>query len=291
MKLRLLVVLLALLMCFNSTIENKIYADAGGTVEETGSEVSYISTYSLSLVDNNSIEVAGNPQRPAIAPNGEFILIPAKDFNLLYYVKVINNKPVLQELTIPTGKGPTDVAISKYANKAYVANKFGNSITIIDLDEVDPTIITEIPVGLSPTSLALNPLNQYLYVVNEEDNTVSVIKLDDKDSKIVNTIKVGMGPNSIKLSNDAKSAFVVNRGDNTVTEIDLTNPEGSVTKECIQVGTYPSDITVSNKYNIALITNTLDNNIGLFDPMDSLSAPIGQIKDISKPFGITKSTK
>lgn len=292
MKSRLLALLLALLaglIIYNQN--NAIYADAGAVVNDNTATVTYVSTYSLSLKKNGELELAGNPQKPAISPGGDFILVPAKDFNLLYYIKIINNKPILQDFTIPTGQNPTDVVISKHGTKAYIANKMSNSVSIIDFEEDQSETIAEIAVGISPSSLALSSNNQYLYVANEVDNTVNVIKLDDKDSKIVNTINVGIGPNSIKLSNNGTYAYVVNRGDNTVTEIDLTNPEGTVIKKAIQVGTYPSDIIISNDNSLALVTNTFDNNVSLFDPMSSISVTLGTIQNISKPFGITKSTK
>lgn len=291
MKSKLLVLFLALLIGLSISNQSTTYADAGGVVSTSNAKDNYISTYSISLVNNSKLELAGNPQKPAISSYGDFILVPAKDFNLLYYIKIINKEPVLEDFTIPTGKSPTDVVISKYNTRAYVVNKLGNSISIIDLRDSEPSSIAEINVGLAPSSLALGKNDQYLYVANDEDNTVTVIKLDDKDSQIVNTIKVGIGPNSIKISDDGNAAYVVNRGDNTVTEIDLTNPEGVIAKDAIQVGTYPSDISISNGNNLALVTNTLDNNVSLFDPMASLSITLGKIQDISKPFGITKSTK
>lgn len=231
-----------------------------------------------------SLELPGNPRKPAISPRGNYILVPAKDLDYLYYISISNKTPRLEKYTIPTGKSPVDVVIDGKGRRAYVANEDDDSITILRPDEKTTENIATIKVGSHPCALAISKNNQYLYVLNRGENTVAVVELDDEDSKVINKINVGHWPYAIKINNFANKAFVVNRGQNTVNEIDLTNPEGILQKDPVTVGLLPTDIALSKSGDVALVTNALDDSISLFSPLDFQSTEFNKLKGLSRPF-------
>ena len=295
MKNKLLLLVLALLISLNAG-NNSILADAGFVDNSVSSNTTDQTTNGptrnhFKVIQAAEVELAGNPQKPAIGPKGDFILVPAKDLNQLYYITIVNDAPVRNNFTIPTGEQPVDVVISSNGNRAYVANEGDKTITVIDLDEEDSEVLGKIDLNGKPKRLALNNNNGYLYTLNENEDTVTVIDLKDEDSEVVNVIPVGEGPYSIKLTENGTTAYVVNRGNNSVTEVDLTSPEGTTLRKPIPVGVYPTDIIISKDNSMALVTNALDNNISLFNPTLDQPFVFGNIGNLAKPFGIVYDSK
>ncbi len=75
--------------------------------------------------------------------------------------------------TIPVGNGPHAVAVDPAARTVYVANSFGNSVSVIDEAASTPT--ATIPVGSNPDGVAVDPAAHTAYVPNFFGNSVSVI--------------------------------------------------------------------------------------------------------------------
>ncbi len=73
--------------------------------------------------------------------------------------------------TVPVGTGPWGVAVSPDGQKAYVANLFSNTTSVIDT--MDNTVKATVPVGAYPSGVAVTPDGTKAYVVNAE-GTVSV---------------------------------------------------------------------------------------------------------------------
>lgn len=294
MKYKIFLIAICLLMGINNGFKSNLaLADAGAVDDNSvtaGNKEALTYKY-LNLVNLSTIELKGTPQKAAISPRGNFILVPATDFNNLYYISINKGKAKLDRFTIPTGEGPTDVVISNNARRAYVTNEMDNTVSVISLDNENSSTIATINSGMAPYTLTLSSDNRYLYVVNRGENTVSVIDLSKDDYPIINKLNVGNWPNSIKISNNGKMAYVVNRGDNTVTSIDLTVPQGKVLKKQIAVGTFPIDIALNKSGDLALVTNALDNNVSLFNPLEDPSIVFGSINGYSRPFGIVSDPK
>jgi YVTN family beta-propeller protein len=71
------------------------------------------------------------------------------------------------------GTRPLGVAVNPVTNTAYVANFFGNTVSVIS--GRTGTVTVTIPVGTGPAGVAVNPVTNTAYVANFFDNTVSVI--------------------------------------------------------------------------------------------------------------------
>ena len=75
--------------------------------------------------------------------------------------------------TIPVGFNPRGVAANPKTNTIYVANVFGNTVSVISGET--NTVVATIRVGFRPFAIAANPKPSRAYVANGESNTVSVL--------------------------------------------------------------------------------------------------------------------
>lgn len=91
---------------------------------------------------------------------------------------------------VPSGNGPSGVAVSPDRQTAYVSNMNGNTVTVLDL--AARTIRGTIPVGKMPAGIAVSDDGRHVYVANSGGESVSVI--DAATLKVNRTIATGKTP-------------------------------------------------------------------------------------------------
>ncbi|MGA3054034.1 MAG: YncE family protein [Candidatus Korobacteraceae bacterium] len=198
---------------------------------------------------------------------------------------------VAQQLiaTVPVGLDPYSVAVNTITNKIYVANEYGNSVTVIDggtfstitIPVQSPTYLavnettnkiyvstiwsevtvidgatnstTQVQVS-APEQLAVNPITNRIYVVGAF-NGVTVI-----DGSTLSTVSVPVGtvPVGVAVNQITNKIYITNQYGYSVTVIDgVTN--STVT---VPVGQYPGPIAVNPYTNKIYVLNTfsLDGN-------------------------------
>lgn len=107
---------------------------------------------------------------------------------------------MIKTIELPRGEGsaqskPKGVVVSPDDKRVYVATGRGNSVAVIDGEQL--TLITLIPVGQRPWGIALTRDGRKLYTANGLSNDVSVI--DTNTNKVIATVKAGNGPWGIAL--------------------------------------------------------------------------------------------
>jgi YVTN family beta-propeller protein len=104
---------------------------------------------------------------------------------------------------------------------AYVANRDGNTVTVLDLVYLRPD--RTLSVGVAPVALAANPKRDEVYVLNSQPGQTagSVSVVDATRNTVVATIPVQRNPTYISVDATGQRAFVANTGSNTVSVIDL----------------------------------------------------------------------
>jgi YVTN family beta-propeller protein len=107
---------------------------------------------------------------------------------------------VIKTIALPRVDGsaqlkPKGIAVSADGKRVYVATGRGNSVAVIDGEQL--TLITLIPVGQRPWGIALTPDGRKLYTANGVSNDVSVV--DTATNKVIATVKAGDGPWGIAL--------------------------------------------------------------------------------------------
>jgi YVTN family beta-propeller protein len=106
---------------------------------------------------------------------------------------------------------------------AYVANRDGNTVTVLDLVYLRPD--HTLSVGTAPVALAANPKRDEVYVVNSQPGQAagSISVIDTTKNAVVATIPVGRNPSYISVDPTGQRAFVANTGSNTVSMLDLAS--------------------------------------------------------------------
>ena len=125
--------------------------------------------------------------------------------------------PILED-TVAVGDAPHGVAVNSGADRLYVANHNGDSLTVIDIDGTDYTKTGTNSVGNGPNGVAYNPTENRVYVALRNSNRVKVLKANGSD--VVATIDVGSQPNGIAVNPVTNKIFVANFVSGTVCKID-----------------------------------------------------------------------
>ncbi len=137
---------------------------------------------------------------------------------------------------------------------AYAENRFGNTITPIDLatDATGP----EIPVGEQPRDAVLGADGQLLYVADLGGNSISVV--DTSAARTVATVKVGSSPNGVALSPDGKTLWLANADDATIESIDTATLKPGRT---IGVGSRPRSVAIAPDGVMLYVSNGGSNTV------------------------------
>ncbi len=102
---------------------------------------------------------------------------------------------------IPVGLDPTSVAINPAASKAYVANSFSGTVSVVDLTAL--AVTNTIPVGAEPMGVAVSPNGTRLYVASSASNSMTVV--DTMTETVIATVDLsafGNAPRAIAITND-----------------------------------------------------------------------------------------
>jgi gliding motility-associated-like protein len=153
-------------------------------------------------------------------------------------VSVINTTTYKIVSTIPVGKQPEGVAISKDGQTVYVTNFGSNNISVISASS--NTVTSTINVGQGPYQVILSPDDSKLYVSNPDGNTISEINI--ATGTVINTFAVGANPNGIRLSADGTYLYAASA---LTSEVYVINTATNALIATIPVGIVPMDLVIS----------------------------------------------
>jgi YVTN family beta-propeller protein len=120
---------------------------------------------------------------------------------------------------IATGAMPDAVAIDEAANRIYVTNYVGDSVTVVDGTTMKP--IATVAVGHLPQALAVDGKRHRVFVANTHSNNATVI--DGATSRVLGTVPAGANPYAVAIDPDNGDAYVANYGSHPVTKLDLSS--------------------------------------------------------------------
>jgi YVTN family beta-propeller protein len=130
--------------------------------------------------------------------------------------------------TLPTGRGPHEVAISHDGRLAVVSNygpqgEPGHTLTVIDLTPPTPTVVRTIDLGPGnrrPHGSVFLPNDEAMLVTVQEAQAVLVV--DIRHGRVEATIPThGRGTHMVVLTADGHHAYTSNVVDGTVSELDV----------------------------------------------------------------------
>jgi len=128
---------------------------------------------------------------------------------------------------IPTGSGPSGMALDQSRRKLYVALTGDSAVEVVDVLSGETINRLALFGGDEPVDLALTPDGRTLLSVNSGSNTVSLI---DPGSLIEEArLPVGNGPGSIVVDGSGRRAFVLNATSDTVSVVDIPGRQVAAT--------------------------------------------------------------
>jgi len=171
-----------------------------------------------------------------------------------------------QQIPLPSGSGPFDVAVIPETGIAVTANRNSNSASIVDLST--GAVKTTIAVGFAPTSVAINPVTNRAVVTNFGDDTVSIIDLASQS--VVATVAVGAkiatdptfhySPRAVAIDTADNLAIVANLNGGGISLIDL-NTNTSILPDQLRAGTSPISVGYYPAQGLALVVNYTSNDV------------------------------
>jgi YVTN family beta-propeller protein len=118
--------------------------------------------------------------------------------------------------------GPVGVAFNPAGTRAYVANNFSDTITVID-PAASHGVLDTILAEPGPFGLAITPDGNQLWVTNCCADTVSVIDIQADANVFIDSLDMGLfsGPEGISIDPLGRFAYVAKVGANEVAIIDV----------------------------------------------------------------------
>lgn len=171
------------------------------------------------------------------------------------------------------------LATSAAAERVYVSNEDGHSVSVIDAAKA--SVIATIEVGKRPRGMKLSSNGAQLFVavsglakcpphVPDEEcaklerdlKADGIAVVDTTSHKVLRVIDAGSDPEQFDLSRDGARLFVANEDIATLSVVDR---ERGHTIEKIRVGREPEGVTVSPDGRWVLVTNESDHAVTVID--------------------------
>ncbi|MFY9271034.1 MAG: IPT/TIG domain-containing protein, partial [Candidatus Manganitrophaceae bacterium] len=160
--------------------------------------------------------------------------------------------------TLPTDRGPRDVALHPSTKKLIVTNFRADTLSVIDFP--NRTLLAMVPVGKGPAAVAIDPGLNLAAVANARAGSISLIDL--ATHAVVGTIVVGGRPVDIDIDPERHLAVVADEKRDQALIIDLSTRMIAAT---IAVGKDPVSVAVNPNTHIAAIANRKSNSLSILD--------------------------
>lgn len=202
---------------------------------------------------------------PGLAP-GPYAFVANSDDPTGYHgtLAVVDRRTLAVVKTV-TGFGqlPDAVAVQCDASRAYVANFYSNSLSVVDTKS--GTVFRTVPVGIQPLQVVLSRDGRYAYVVNSgavaQAGGISV--LDTTTNTVVKTLSVGFNPVRLVLAPIGPWAYVVT--DNTIRKVNLVTGQTRETLSNTNSGGLWVSVAVTSDGRTAYVVDAATNIVTVVD--------------------------
>ncbi|HSA79638.1 MAG TPA: YncE family protein [Geminicoccaceae bacterium] len=216
--------------------------------------------------------IFGPPTNLAIAPDEKLALAtnamnwvqegdtwkPGPD-NKLYVIDLEAEPPALLE-TLEVGQQPSGMAISPAGDLALIANRAGNSISVLAIDGKTVEHLGEVDMGGQVAAVAIAPDGKRALAAKFPEHKVSVLSIDGRNVTYDGQdIPVGLWPYNVAITPDGSLALTADNGASgasdghvdTVSVIDLeADPPRVIDK--VVVGDGPEGLAISPTGELAV---------------------------------------
>ncbi len=182
-------------------------------------------------------------------------------------VKVIDLSTYEIATTLNTGQRPMELTYAPMTSRVYAANIKSNSITVIDLDGANSSVVTSVPCGIIGvyipffgirSGVEISPDEDYLLIAASFDDKLKV--MDTETNQIVADLSVGDFPLSIAFNDDGSRALVTNLFDHSYSLISLEGASSSVMSTYPCQGDYPVNVNYNPAEDLFYICNYYSDN-------------------------------
>lgn len=144
----------------------------------------------------DELRLGGEPIDVVRIPGSDLMLVANqadRDEGPGHGVHVVDAPRLRTRGFVPTGRGAHGILLSRDHERAYVSNRLGGTISVLDLDSLEVTERWE--VGGSPDMGQLNPDGTELWISNRYHSSVSVI--DTTTGEVLARIPTDAGPHGL----------------------------------------------------------------------------------------------
>lgn len=152
---------------------------------------------------------------------------------------------------IAVDKGPVDIAVDTDNRRCFVANYYGNSVSVIDVDRLAENKC--LAVGKEPFSLALDTTRYKLFVACKGAKSIHIV--DTEKVRLLAFIALEDEPGGVGVRERDGRLFVSLRSKNQVVCFDSSDLRGVGT---VSVGKNPGAIGVNQELGIVYVVNEGD---------------------------------
>lgn len=229
---------------------------------------------------SHHIEAGLRPARLALQPDGQY-LWAAGDGASETSVAAFRTDTFAPVATVPIGRGPHAIAVTRNSSFVFVTNGEDDSISIIDTRALAKA--KEIKIGRKPVAAAYSELADALYACADSGE---IAVLDAKTLALTKTIRTKPGLADIAAAPSGRHLLAVNRKTDTVEVIDASSAEiiqtGTVGKAPFQIS-FSADLAYINHLGSSEIFMVPLSQIGRRgEPLSVVTFPAGQ-----RPLGET----
>ena len=202
-------------------------------------QVAVIDTRSWTV--KNYIDTGVKPTSITLQPDQKYVWISHEgDQPSASGVTVIDTGTLKVAAQIPTGPGRHEIVVSSDNRFAFVSNREGKTVSIVDVQTLAK--ISDIEVGPNPVSLASSELSKAIYAVSETDGTVTVI---DQKGQLLTRIKAKPGSRLLRFAPGGRYGFVLNTKESLVSVFDAAS--NRMLHE-VKVGKAPDQVIFSDAF-------------------------------------------
>lgn len=175
----------------------------------------------------------------------------------------LSQRPVKLVRTIKVGAQPSGVAINREGTMALVANRAGNSISVISIKAGDVSVVDMVTLGEAVVSVAFTPDGKHALAAKFSGHRIALLDIgaDGRVAYSGRDLPVGLFPWTISIAGDGTRALVTNIGAGaasdgnakTVSVIDLKLQPMRVVQH-VSVGDAPEGVALSPDGTMGAIT-------------------------------------
>ena len=268
--------------------EKLLWNDQGtGVVKPTGNDnvliVDLADPENPKIVANLPLEnsVVGPPVNVAITPDGSLGLVAdsltvvqdgaalkSAPTDKLFVIDLKANPPKLAQ-TVTVGKQPSGLSINAAGDLALLANRTGNSVSVLKIEGGKVTEVSQLPMGGSVSTVEFTPDGKHALAVMSPANRIALLAVDgDKvtDTKI--SFPTYIFPYNAVVTPNGQLALTADNGNggnadgnaDEVSVIDLSaNPPHVI--DHITIADAPEGLAVSPKGDVAVVASVQGSNM------------------------------